>query len=514
MQYVPGTTLERIIAALSALPPQKRDGRAILAAVDDAQSSEPTAFDLAALRDRELLGDLGPLEAGCWIGARLAEALAHAHGLGVLHRDVKPANVLVNRYGRPLLADFNVSASGDDQPGEAVGGTLAYMAPEHLDAFDTDCLTSTTAVDARSDVYSLGVLLYELFTGHLPFAIPEAGGTNESLSQMSDRRRTGAPPLSRYVEAPASLERVIARCLAPNPDHRFQSAAEVAAALESCRELERVRRDMPPGRWLTRVALARPFLVAAVLLPLPHVLGSVVNITYNALRLKLNEEQTTAFLWVMLIYNAILYPLCIWLFFEQWLPVYRTWQRLARPEPIDADEVDSARRRALNLPAWGWVLSGIGWLPGGILFPLMIDLIAGGVGWMTYVRFVFSFTVSGLVALTYAVIATKFLAVRVLYPGLWLDARKLRQTAPGELAREEGGLRVLQWQAVLIPLSGAALLLGVGPNEFDLSGSHDYFTFRTLVIAMMAAGALGLGLAILAAAELRQAVDAITGRRQ
>src|SRR5207253_930465 len=163
-----------------------------------------------------------------------------------------------------------------------------------------------------------------------------------------------------------------------------------------------------------------------VLLPLPHVLGSAINISYNSLRLELEAPQKAAFLWVLFGYNAVVYPLCLWLFFRQWVLVYRTWKRLARPGPIDPEEVDGARRRA----------------------------------------------------------------------------RKLKQVGPAELAREEGSMRVLMGQAVLSPLAGASLLLGVDPNEFDLSASGDYLTFRLLVIALMAAGALGLGIAILAAAEL------------
>jgi len=108
MQYVPGTTLEKVIEALTGRGRGGWSGRGFLGAID-ALSQQSTALDIAALRDREQLGEADFVEAGCWLGARLAEALAHAHRLGVLHRDIKPANILLNRYGRPLLADFNVS---------------------------------------------------------------------------------------------------------------------------------------------------------------------------------------------------------------------------------------------------------------------------------------------------------------------------------------------------------------------------------------------------------------------
>jgi serine/threonine protein kinase len=174
MQYIPGTTLERVIRALAKRDRREWGGRAIQEAVDEL-SSHPTPLDPAALRDRQFLADCDFVEAACWIGARVAEALAHAHGQGVFHRDVKPANILLNRYGRPLLADFNIAFAGRSAPGPAgpgFGGTLAYMAPEHLDAFNASGPTPPDAVDQRSDVYSLGVVLFQLLTGRLPFEPP------------------------------------------------------------------------------------------------------------------------------------------------------------------------------------------------------------------------------------------------------------------------------------------------------------------------------------------------------
>src|SRR5262249_37830160 len=163
MQYVPGATLEKVIEAVRYLPLRQRGGRAILDFLD-AKVSAQTALDLGALRDREALAGMDHIEAGCWMGARLAEALAHAHGQGVLHRDIKPANVLLNRYGRPLLVDFNVAGGQFCEGRDALfGGTLAYMSPEHLDAFNPDDFTPIEAVDARSDVYALGLVLYEWF---------------------------------------------------------------------------------------------------------------------------------------------------------------------------------------------------------------------------------------------------------------------------------------------------------------------------------------------------------------
>src|SRR6185436_17157849 len=121
-------------------------GADMLAIIDQAESL-PTALDPSALHDREALGKMDAVEATAWIGARLAEALDFAHGHGVLHRDIKPANILVSPYGRPMLADFNISSQ--QAPGEheeMFCGTIAYMAPEHLDAFNPSDKTTEDAV--------------------------------------------------------------------------------------------------------------------------------------------------------------------------------------------------------------------------------------------------------------------------------------------------------------------------------------------------------------------------------
>src|SRR5262249_14416532 len=114
------------------------------------------------------------VDAVLWLGACLADGLAHAHERGILHRDVKPANVLLTDDGTPMLLDFNL---GQDvkSGGEAfIGGTLPYAAPEQLRAFQTNA----GGVDARADVYSLGVLLHELLTGRSAF--PHRAGPLES----------------------------------------------------------------------------------------------------------------------------------------------------------------------------------------------------------------------------------------------------------------------------------------------------------------------------------------------
>src|SRR5207247_8782205 len=108
------------------------------------------------------------------LGSCLADGLAHAHERGILHRDLKPANVLLTDEGQPMLLDFNLAEDTKLRGSAAaalLGGTLPYMAPEHLEAFQN----GKREVDPRSDVYALGILLYELLAGRFPFANKPTG---------------------------------------------------------------------------------------------------------------------------------------------------------------------------------------------------------------------------------------------------------------------------------------------------------------------------------------------------
>ncbi len=178
------------------------------------------------------------VQASVWIAARLAEALEHAHERGILHRDLKPSNILIASDGTPMILDFNLSAdvleSGPEAGARAMlGGTLPYMAPEHLDAFNPKGSTPPEAVNERSDLYALGLILFEMVTGQHPFDDPPAGvSLSESLRVMI-AERTGDPPSAREMnpQVPWSLDAILRKCLQANPAHRYARAGELAEDL-------------------------------------------------------------------------------------------------------------------------------------------------------------------------------------------------------------------------------------------------------------------------------------------
>ncbi|MCK7593164.1 bifunctional serine/threonine-protein kinase/formylglycine-generating enzyme family protein [Pseudomarimonas salicorniae] len=178
---------------------------------------------------------------------QLLDALAHAHAAGIVHRDIKPENILFDRNDRPLLADFGAaltrSKSRITSEGLAIG-SAGYMSPEQARGID---------VDARSDLYSLGVLAFELLTAKLPFDGPDALAI--AMAQMEN-------PVPKLPPALVHWQGFFDRALAYEPAWRFASAEEMQAALDDIEAGPEPARDLPDPR---KLGLALAIAVAVVL---------------------------------------------------------------------------------------------------------------------------------------------------------------------------------------------------------------------------------------------------------
>ncbi|AMV37196.1 serine/threonine-protein kinase [Planctomyces sp. SH-PL62] len=235
MPYFGRVTLARVLAEVErASGGEPPTGPALVAALDRLEP--PDGAPSGPSTGRQALASRSFPRALAWWGSRLAEALGHAHDRGVLHRDVKPSNVLVAADGTPMLLDFNLAHEvvlpGDaDKAGASLGGTVDYMAPEHLEALAEG---RGDHVDARSDVFSMGVMLYEAVVGEKPFAPPrKTGSIVEALLRAADERREPRGLFPAGSSVPAPFRSVLERCLAPAPADRYQSAEELALDLQA-----------------------------------------------------------------------------------------------------------------------------------------------------------------------------------------------------------------------------------------------------------------------------------------
>ncbi|MBI1750087.1 MAG: protein kinase [Acidobacteria bacterium] len=269
MEFVPGTTLEKLLSPDTA----ERYGLTI--------GSEPF-----------------PLELMLNIGIQLGEALDYAHRRDVIHRDIKPANILIAqeegaatdaaapgaRRLRAKIADFGIAkiaGTSLTQTGFMMG-TPAFMSPEQV---------SMGVVDSRSDLFSLGGVLYWMFTGEKPFA-------GESLTQITFKVVFGAPLPVAHVnpKLPPELDVVLSRCLAKNPEDRYATGHDLAADLELVKAGKPLKTTLAPVSDIT-VLQANPMPVVAAGLPperrppqspLPFFTGKTIRVGSQA-----GEAQAT-----------------------------------------------------------------------------------------------------------------------------------------------------------------------------------------------------------------------------
>src|SRR5204863_2555996 len=172
---------------------------------------------------RQMIREDGPLPAkqAAQIGADIAAALAFAHKNGVIHRDVKPGNVLIDPTGQVKVTDFGIARGGDAQEAltqtGAVMGTATYFSPEQAQG---------RPIDPRSDVYALAVVLYEMVVGRPPFS-----NENPVAVAYQHVRERPIPPRQRNPKVPAPYEAIVLKGLAKNPVNRYASAEELRADL-------------------------------------------------------------------------------------------------------------------------------------------------------------------------------------------------------------------------------------------------------------------------------------------
>ncbi len=260
MDLVPGASLAEVLTQLAGTAPQALDGRNLRAALQRAMSEKK---DLGAV-------DEAPVFQGSWanVCCRLvldaAAALQHAHGNGVLHRDVKPSNLLLTSAGQVRVIDFGLASAEGEQRitrSGATMGSLPYMAPEQVRG-------DTTRIDARTDVYALGVTLYELLTLSLPHG--DGGGRTRDAILAGHVE----PPSRRNPLVHPDAEAVCLKAMDVDPGRRYQTVLEFAADLGAFLEQRTVRARRPSAllrvrRWARREPMRAAAALVAFMVLVP-----------------------------------------------------------------------------------------------------------------------------------------------------------------------------------------------------------------------------------------------------
>jgi serine/threonine protein kinase len=219
----------------------------------DKRGAPFLVMEFVSGRNIEQMLAQGPIlvaSAAVW-AADLASALAYAHRAGIIHGDVKPGNIRITESNQVKLIDFGVARFASQVSGsDRVLGTPAYLSPEQIEG---------RKQDGRSDLFSLGVVLYEMITGVRPFA-------GDSLGEVCAQILTAKPipPSKLNPNVPAALDRIVARCLAKNPDERYPSGNDLARALYLVARCGNKLTSLPKrAYWFLRPAHPRDLLAIA-----------------------------------------------------------------------------------------------------------------------------------------------------------------------------------------------------------------------------------------------------------
>jgi serine/threonine protein kinase len=470
MPLLPGITLSGILESSKLLEVQHRNGSAMLKMVSMSRATHQVV-EISALEYRSALQSASFTEACLMIMANVGDAVAYAHSQSTLHLDIKPENILFDIYGRPKLADFNVSVSNEER-GRVLGGTKHYMSPEQELAMSGEA----SMVHEPSDVYSLGLVLQKCL---------EVEKSSEDFV-----------PISRLLHA----------SLAKDPKLR-PTAKEFAGGLRNCLDYLRMRAALPPSYfgepWVRRNLLLSIVFVALV----PNIIGSIVNIRYNSLQIvsHLNESQSIAFKSLILGYNILVYPFAIVFLFSSIRRCIGSFYEFCEYKAASSMSAEDSCKYFADFGRTLIIVSSLGWLAGALVFPFGIDLLAGPLDGSIYLHFVISFVISWLIAMTYSYLGVQFVLTRTVYPEI-MDPLQSKGFGTVRWPTIENTSRLMLVLAVFIPMIGAVMVLFVGLDHID---PKEFFLMKVLISSLITVGLAGFVISFFAFDRIKSCVAAM-----
>lgn len=415
-------------------------------------------------------GKLTPEHALVW-GRQVCEALAYAHEQGMIHRDIKPSNILIDRQGQAKIADFGLVKvlATNALDTRMAFGSEGYVAPE--------VFVDPGNSDARVDIYSFGVLLYQMLTGLIPRGVWE-------------------PPSKRLPGLDSRFDDIVEKALQTDPQDRYQTINALK------RDLDDIAFSAPDGyteapalshkRLCARLALVFAGLFAA------SSVGSIFNIYFNENQIGAmleqagGEEQRFAFHGFIARWNGFAYPI----FSLVWAGVVFSLCQLPR-------ESETAKRRVVNLPWWGVAIGGIGWLLSipGLLIPMSRLEVPPSV----WVLLPLSILVSTGIALSMGFLAVDLLCQKLLYPHFFTHQDRPWRVPGAKILSLRGRGILWMLSSSVCPILALLLLL-------VSTGGDSAFTM-TVAALCVAFGLVGVWLfgrsVIQPVQEFRQAANSI-----
>ncbi len=477
MQFLPGGTLADVVKIVREK--FASDGRLLLQAVDNQLlQTGQTVPESSTIR--QWLQTAKWAEVVAWIGTQLAMALDHAHRHGVMHRDVKPANVLLTAEGIPKLADFNVSfagAAGRAGAAATFGGSIGYMSPEHLRAIGSIGTLTHEQVAESADLYSLAVLLWELWQGRRPFFVNRdlLSWSDAIQQQLESRTLTLLEPERGGGSSERALEQVLRRTLAYEPSDRPASGAELAGRLKLALHPSAAKLFDIESTPLRSFLLRRsPWLLAILIILTPNMFGGFMNLTYNRSVVMDTELGKAKLGDVSILINAIFFPLgaVIIVYFAL------TLIRAVNAVKLGGVATEKDIHDTLTLGHRAAVVGGILWLIGGIAIPACLMGVLPGFRMDQAFHFVISSLICGGVAMVYPYFGMAAISTWLYYP-LYLSGTMHDRSFNAHRKLMSRHSEAYLLVAALIPLFGAALTSWHGLS-------------REATLAAIAAGVIGL----------------------